>query len=178
MINPDSIGGRLGNRIFQLVYLYAKARQGEIPNIYVQNYRLFDKYRTELQSLFGEGIGNLPYVAIHLRRGDYVGNPFYCQLWETRYYRDAINRFPNRTFMVFTDDLPFAETHFEGDRFLLDESETDLKALNTMASCADFIIANSSFSFWAAYLSPNQQEGGRPFRRQVVWKQDRHSLAG
>ncbi len=163
MKNPDFYTGRLGNRLFQIAYLYAQVKEGKIPDWYVQDYKHFEKYEKELKELFAEGIGYLPYVAIHLRVGgnplnpaepNYIDNPYYVPLAKTGYYIDAINLFPNRKFLVFSDDIPFAKTYFEGDKFAFDDSENDLDSFNRMASCDSFIIANSSFSFWAAYLSP------------------------
>lgn len=145
----------MANRMFQIAYLYTQAKDGLIPDIYVQNPEYFDKYKDEVKTLFGEGIGYLPYVGIHLRRGDYVGNPFYVDLAKTGYYIDAINLFPDRKFLVFSDDIPFAKTYFEGDKFAFDDSQDDVEAFNKFASCADHIIANSSWSWWGAYLSPS-----------------------
>jgi hypothetical protein len=139
-------------------------KEGNVPDIFLQDYRYFDKYKKEIQQLFGEGIGYLPYVAIHLRVGAnpinpdeprYIDNPFYTPLCKTGYYIDAINLFPDRKFIVFSDDIAFAKTYFEGDKFSFDESENDIDAFNKMASCSDFIIANSSYSYMAAYLSPS-----------------------
>ncbi len=155
MVNPDSIFGRFGNRMFQMAYIYVQMKRGEIPDIFVQDPKYFEEYEDEIKKLYGEGIGYLPYVAIHLRRGDYINNPFYVDLAKTGYYIDATNLFPDRKFLVFSDDMEFARTYFEGDKFAFDNSETDLEAFNKMASCSDFIIANSSFSWWAAYLSPS-----------------------
>lgn len=154
MVDPDKIFGRLGNRLFQMATLYAFAKENN-TDFYFQNPKWFEKYEKEIKELFSEGIGYLPYVAIHVRRGDYVNNPFYCQLWETGYYIDAINLFPNRKFIVFSDDVEFVKKYFEGDKFAFDESSNEIDALNKMASCSDFIIANSSFSYWAAWLSPS-----------------------
>lgn len=163
MINPDTIGGRLGNRMFQLAYLYAQVRDGVIPDWYVQNYEYFNKYKEEIKKLFGDNIGYLPYVAIHLRVGTnpvnpeepaYLDNPYYYPLAKSGYYIDAINKFPDRKFLVFSDNIPFAKTYFEGGKFAFDESPTDLDSFNTFASCDSFIIANSSWSWWGAYLSP------------------------
>lgn len=155
MIHPDNIFGRLGNRLFQGAYLYSQVKEDKILDIYAQDYRHFEKYKDEIKKLFGQDIGYLPYVAIHLRRGDYVNNPFYVDLATTGYYIDATNLFPNRKFLVFSDDIPFAKTYFEGDKFAFDDSMNEIDALNRMASCADHIIANSSFSWWGAYLSPS-----------------------
>lgn len=154
----------MGNRLFQLAFLYAQVKEGNIPDIYVQNYEYFKKYEAEIKEWFGEGIGYLPHVGVHLRVGAnpvnpeeprYMDNPFYVSLVRTGYYIDAIARFPNRKFLVFSDDIPFAKTYFEGDRFAFDDSPTDLEAFNRMASCDSQIIANSSWSWWAAFLNKN-----------------------
>ncbi len=167
MVDPRKIGGRLGNQMFQLAFLYAQMREGNIPDIFVQDCKYFEKYEKEIKQLFGEGIGYLPYVAIHLRVGanpinpeepKYMENPFYVPLCKTGYYIDAVNQFPNRKFLVFSDDISFAKKYFEGDKFAFDDSENDMDSFNRMASCSDFIIANSSFSYWAAWLSPVAQK--------------------
>ena len=137
-------------------------RRGQIPDLFVQNYQYFDEFKNEIRQWFGDGIGYLPYTAIHLRVGKnpsnteeprYSENPFYYRLIETGYYIDAVNLFPQGKFIVFSDDIEFAKTYFEGDKFAFDESENDLEAFNKMASCQNQIIANSSFSWWAAYLN-------------------------
>lgn len=163
MINPQQIFGRLGNSLFQYATLYAHAKDLGV-DIFFQDPKYFDKYEKEIKELFGQGIGYLPYVAIHLRVGKnpinpsepkYIDNPYYVSLPKTGYYIDAVSLFPNRKFLVFSDDITFAKTYFEGDKFAFDESENEIEAFNKMASCHDLIIANSSFSWWAAYLAPN-----------------------
>lgn len=163
MVPITKITGRLGNQMFQFARLYALSRD-EGKDFYYQDYKLFEKYQDEIKEMFSEGIGYLPYVAIHLRVGSnpinpaeprYMDNPFYFRLVETGYYIDAINLFPNRKFLVFSDDIPFAKTYFEGDKFAFDDSENDIDAFNKMASCDSQIIANSSYSFWAAFLNKN-----------------------
>ncbi len=167
MSDPKKIFGRLGNSLFQYAYIYAQMKRGEIPDIFVQDCKYFDEYKDEIKKLFGEGIGFLPYVAIHLRVGSnpinpdepkYYDNPFYVNLAKTGYYIDATNLFPGRKFLVFSDDIEFAKTYFEGDQFAFDDSKDDLEAFNKMASCDGHIIANSSFSYWAAYLSPSNDK--------------------
>lgn len=155
MQNPDKLFGRLGNRLFQMAFIYAQMKKGTVKDIYCQDFMLFDEYKEEIKRWFGDEIGYLPYVAIHLRRGDYVDNSFYVNLSATGYYIDATNLFPNRKFLVFSDDILFARTYFEGDKFAFDESENDLDSFNRFASCDSHIIANSSWSAWAAYLSPS-----------------------
>lgn len=155
MIKTRTLFGGLGNTMFQMAYLYAQVKKGIIPDLYVQDIKYFQDYEDEIKAWYGGDIGYLPYVAIHLRRGDYVGNSFYCQLWETGYYIDAVNLFPNRKFLVFSDDIEFAKIYLEGDKFAFDDSENEIDALNKMASCDSQIIANSSFSWWAGFLNNN-----------------------
>ncbi len=154
----------MGNRLFQMAYIFSQMKEGNIPDIYCQDYRLFEKHQDAIREWFGQDIGYLPYVAIHLRVGAnpvnsdeprYMDNPFYTSLPKTGYYIDAINQFPNRKFLVFSDDIPFAKTYFEGDKFAFDDSENDIDSFNRMASCDSQIIANSSWSWWAAFLNKN-----------------------
>lgn len=163
MKHPDFYTGRMGNRLFQMAFLFAQVKECKIPDWYVQDYRLFDKYADEIKALFSEGIGYLPYVAMHVRRGKnpinpdepaYSENPFYVDLMKTDYYAKAIDQFPPRKFLIFSDDMEFAKANFQGEIFGYDESETDLESFNKMASCESHIISNSSFSWWAAWLSP------------------------
>jgi len=150
----DNAMGLWGNRIFMYAYLYAQMRQGIIPDVYVQDPKYFDQYRDELKQIFGEGIGFLGFVSIHVRRGDYVNNPFYVDLTQTDYYDKAIAMFPGKKFLVFSDDKEFAKTYFKGNDFQVMEG-TEEEDFNMMASCSGIIGANSSFSWWAAYLNPD-----------------------
>lgn len=164
MKNPDKLFGRLGNRLFQMAYIYSQVKRGNLNDIYCQDFMEFNEWESEIKELFGEGIGYLPYVAIHLRVGTnpinpdepkYMDNPFYYRLVESGYYINAINLFPDRKFLVFSDDIAFAKTYFEGDKFAFDDSENDIDAFNKMASCDSIIMANSSYSWWASYLCKN-----------------------
>lgn len=152
MIQPEKIFGRLGNKMFQGAYLYAQWKREQIPDIYVQDPEYFDDFRDDIRVLYGEGITEIDKVAIHVRRGDYVRNPFYVDLSLTDYYEKAMAEFPNEKFLVFSDDIPFCENYFDGDEYEFNY-EPEVEALNTLASCKGIIMANSSFSWWGAYLS-------------------------
>lgn len=168
MINPDIIFGRLGNNLFQKAYIYGQMKRGEIPDIFVQDPKYFDEYREEIRQLFGsyskEVLDPLPYIAIHLRVGKnplnpsepaYLKNPFYVSLPSTDYYEKALEHFPNERFLVFSDDLDFAQNYFIGEEYEFDETKDEIEALTQMSRCKGHIIANSSFSLWGAYLSPH-----------------------
>lgn len=162
MIPITNITGRLGNQMFQHAYMYAQARSGEIPDIYVQDPCYFDEYADEIKAIYGEGIGRVDQVAIHVRRGlnpsnptepKYSENMFYINLMDTDYYERAMAEFPNESFVVFSDDIGWCK---EQDIFrdcTFSEGNNEITDMNLMASCKGVIMANSSFSWWAAFLS-------------------------
>lgn len=159
MVNvQDKQFGRMGNRFFQLAYLWAQFREGKIPDIYLQNYEFFDKYRNEIRWMFQQEGEPLDYVSIHVRRGknpsvptepNYSENPFYVSLG-LDYYQKAMEQFPNEKFMIFTDDRDWCRKHFQN--LLAPGDGDEIADFNWMTRCKGHIIANSSFSWWAAYL--------------------------
>jgi len=157
----DKHFGRVGNRMFQSFYLYAQMREGKIPDVYLQDCKYFDKYRDELQALLP--LEKNDKISVHIRLGKnpsnpdepaYAENPFYVNLTKTDYYRKAMKQFNGR-FVVFSDNLPWCEKQeiFKDCEFAGFNEEDDFKF---MAACSGHIIANSSFSYMAAYLG-----GGR-----------------
>lgn len=145
--------GQLGNNMFQLAYLHAQMRDGNIPDIYLQDEKYFSKYRDEIRRMFGQGISHIDQVSIHVRREDYVRNPFYVDLSKTPYYERAMELFPGEDFLVFSDDIDWCKNQrvFENCEFSVGNNAVE--DMNLMASCKAHIIANSSFSWWAAYIS-------------------------
>lgn len=152
MIPMWKLSGRLGNQMFQYAYLYAQAKEEYIPDVYVQNEIYFKNYKDEIRHLFGQGIGKINQVSIHVRRGDYVHNPFYVDLFNTDYYEKAMALFPNADFLVFSDDIEWCKRQDVFKDCEFSEGKDEVEDMNLMASCEGHIIANSSFSWWAAYL--------------------------
>lgn len=150
----EDIGG-LGNLLFKEAYLYAQVREGNIPDLFLQDEKYFKKYADEIKQRFGARIGKIEKTAVHIRRGDYMGNPFYVDLFRDFYYERAMREFPGEPFLVFSDDIEWCKKQdlFRGSEF--SEGKTEVEDLNLMASCTNHIIANSSFSWWGAYLSPH-----------------------
>lgn len=163
MIELEKIWGRLSNQMFIFANHYARTMEsGE--HFFVQDEKYFEKYKDDIKKMFSVGINPnaLPFVAIHRRLTDYVGNSFYVDLGhheheklEDNYFVRAMAEFPNATFYVFSDDIETAkkEPMFQGDNFMFSDGKNALNDMNNMASCQGFIGSNSSFSWWAAYLS-------------------------
>ena len=147
------ISGRLGNQMFQFAYIYSQMRKGLIPDVYMQDEKYFADVKGEIKQIYGEGIGGLPYVSIHVRRGDYVNNDFYVDLFANGYYERAMAMFPDEKFLVFSDDVAWCKEQDIFKECEFSEGFDEVEDMNRMASCRAHIIANSSFSWWAAWLS-------------------------
>lgn len=155
MIPITKLTGRMGNQMFQYAYLYNQVKKGLIPDIYVQDPELFEESKAEIIAQFSIDIVSSDYVAIHVRRGDYVDNPFYVDLSKTDYYQKAMAEFPDREFLVFSDDIKWCKQYFGmyNPKIRFSEEKSEVADFNKMAGCDGIIIANSSFSYWAAYLN-------------------------
>lgn len=100
------------------------------------------------------------YVAIHVRWGDYGdqpspqhpdGNPFHPRM-NMSYYGPAMAQFPDREFLVFSDDIPGAKTMF-GDSVEYSEGRSYFDDFRLLKRCHSFIVSNSSFSMFAAIIA-------------------------
>ncbi|WP_158827641.1 alpha-1,2-fucosyltransferase [Mucilaginibacter lacusdianchii] len=122
------------------------------------NYPIFDMLKADDNA-----------VSIHIRRGDYISDPNAFDLLGVlplTYYDKAIAyineqvKAPN--YYVFSDDLDWARKNLKlnNDVYFvdIDNGSKDYLELDAMSKCRHHIIANSSFSWWGAYLnrSPNK----------------------
>jgi|SRR6185436_4868486 len=171
MQNPDKLFGKLGNRMFQMAFIYAWAKEHG-TDIYLQDPKYFEKYANEIKMLYGDATWQdlelIDKVSLHVRRGDYVGNSFYVNLMETDYYQKAMAEFPDRKFLVFSDDIKWCKEQeiFKDCYFSIGQSELD--DLNLMITCNGHIGANSTFSWWASFLG----KGKNVFPSKENWYSD------
>jgi hypothetical protein len=110
-----------------------------------------------LQARFGD-LSEKNTCSLHVRRGSYV------HTWHERfvdlalgdYYEKAMQQLDDDTvFVVFSDEIAWCKYRFRGDRFVFMEGQQDVDDLFLMSRCQSHIIANSSFSWWAAWLDQN-----------------------
>lgn len=107
-------------------------------------------------------------VCVTIRRGDYYhkdnifGNDF--QVCTPEYYENAILKMqsilPNAKFFIFSDDIEWCKDNLKfptGTTFESGNDTVDQK-LRMMYECKNFIISNSTFSWWAQYLSKNEKK--------------------
>ena len=100
-------------------------------------------------------------IALHIRRGDYVINSENHFNLPIEYYDAALKHFDDdRNVIVFSDDPKWCheQSLFEDDRFIISENDDNRVDLCLMSLCSDFIIANSTYSWWGAWLSSNKNK--------------------
>jgi len=108
-------------------------------------------------------------VCIHVRRGDYISDPKANQnigVCSLDYYYRSIDYIMSRVekphFYIFSDDPDWTQQHIAIDAPTTyihnNPSDKNYEDLRLMTYCKHFIIANSSFSWWGAWLSANQQK--------------------
>jgi hypothetical protein len=97
-----------------------------------------------------------PTIAISIRRGDYIGNSNYINLGIAHYIQALFTHFPDweqHNIIVFSDDIPYCRVHFDClPNVYFSENNSDIEDICLMSQCDHFIIANSTFSWWGAYL--------------------------
>ena len=153
------------------------------PDTYLKGYWHHEQYFADIASLLHEEFGfgvplretNRPVleaietansVSLHVRRGDYVSNKAVLALngvCSTEYYQEAIRtiaaRVRNPHFFIFSDDPEWVRTHLPIEYpFSIVEGNTgeySYEDLHLMSRCKHQIIANSTFSWWGAWLNPS-----------------------
>lgn len=137
-----------------------------------QSYKYFDEYYEDIKRQFEmkKGLGEIALqyaktinqtisVSLHIRRTDYnrsVNNVCLKQ----DFYKIALERMKESIgefkLFIFTDDKEFVRENFRLREYELIENVSDLEEFVLMQKCKHHIIANSTFSWWAAYLSENK----------------------
>ena len=103
------------------------------------------------------------YTFIHIRRGDYISKKEYHYNLDRSYYKKSARLFPATTkFLVFSDDVPWCKKNLKLPNKLIFFEDSYSKAVKiankesvalfVMSKCRGGIIANSSFSWWGAFL--------------------------
>lgn len=165
----------------------ARIEQAQAP-IYLDGYwqseRYFSAIRTQLlqeftlksdwgagnEDMFGkiQAVGT-GAVSLHVRRGDYVTNAHtasYHGVCSLDYYRAAVAYVAERVtaphFFIFSDDHDWArenlQTGFPTTFVSVNSADNGIYDMMLMKSCRHHIIANSSFSWWGAWLNPSAEK--------------------
>lgn len=126
------------------------------------------KPKEEKNKLLYDKIENTNSVCITIRRGDFVSNEKNKKLYDIcsiEYYQKAINimkeKIESPTFILFSDDIQWVKENIhikDAPVYYEDGTDSLEEKLRLMYSCKHFIISNSTFSWWAQFLSRNQDK--------------------
>lgn len=135
---------------------------------YYQNEKYFKEYRNEILKLYEIDVITKKYLlekystvifenscSIHVRRGNYVDRQDFHPLQTIEYYKEAISIIGEETlFLIFSDDINWCKVNlnFIKNKIFI-SGNLDYQDLYLMSMCNHNIIANSSFSWWGAWLN-------------------------
>lgn len=125
---------------------------------------LIEKIRCQFEKAFRKKT-----ILISIRRGDFVNHPDYFQLPIHFYLNSLIQFFPDwqsRNLIILSDDVNYCKFHFSFlDNAFFGDGLNSVEQLCLGSLCDDFIISNSTFSWWTAWLG--EKKGSkiiRPFK--------------
>jgi hypothetical protein len=121
---------------------------------------------SESMDLFDEITSNNS-VCLNVRRGDFLTDKT-LGFKDEKYFKDAVRKLEqlvnsNLKYYIFSDDVEWCKNHlcFIENKFIVDHSHKGYKFSNylqLMVGCRHFVIPNSSFAWWAAYLSAHKDK--------------------
>jgi hypothetical protein len=136
----------------------------EVDSLTIEGYFQSEKYWHGYKEQIAEALGFVrkpePYVAVHIRRGDYLKYPDQFPVMPLHYYIHAIHMmasFGNKQFKVFSDDILWCKLMFmrtDLDNYFITYSDVKdpLTDMKDMYNAAALIIGNSTFSLFPALL--------------------------
>ena len=133
----------------------------EYKDVIKKEFTVKDKMLTRNKKYYND-IVDSESVCLHIRRGDYtkVTNHLVCTL---DYYKKAIKlmnkKLKNPKYFVFSDDIEWVKKNLKIDNAVyIEGNNPNYEELRLMYSRKNIIITNSSFSWWASYLSDNDKK--------------------
>ena len=148
--------------VFLLGY-WQTFRNAEILKIFLKKYFIPNYSISSFGQSYLNLIKNSNSVSIHIRRGDYLTNKYaneFHGVLPLEYYQESIKiikkKFKNFSLFFFSDDIQWCKSNFGGYKnstFIeLPNRKDHFAEIFLMSHCNHSIIANSSFSWWGAFL--------------------------
>jgi len=151
-----------------MVSLYVSLANSLLEEFFFRGF-VFRNLKKDAQlCAYEQQIKNCQAVSLHIRRGDYL-DPKYSALYKDictpAYYEKAEayiqNRYPDAVFFFFSNDTEWVKAHYSGPQDVVvegNDEESGYADLYLMSRCRHHIIANSSFSWWGAWLNPDKDK--------------------
>lgn len=140
------------------------------PTVYsgfYQSEKYFGRYSEVIRDLFSPSIefmekvvtdfpffNNKTVASINVRRGDYLNFPTRHPVITLEYINEAYTRLPHHDILlIVSDDITWCKENINLPNIVFNETYVDCDALWLLSLCDHFIISNSTFSWWGAWLS-------------------------
>ena len=135
---------------------------------FFQSEKYFNDCKSDIKKLFSlpEEIINIVKnefdykntTAVHIRRGDYVNKQNFHPVCDINYYKKAASLVTGSKLLFISDDINWVKKYFQGSRVLYSPYKEEILDFVLMLLCKNVIIANSTFSWWGAYLNFNKDK--------------------
>lgn len=151
----------LRSEVFSAGYRQSERYFSEISNDICRELTLKNPVPRELEPVYRHIVG-CDGVCVHVRRGDYLAAQGHL-VCTPQYYESAARyikeRVPSAVFFVFSDDPEWARENIKlpDETVVIERGHPAEEDLRLMSACRHFAMSNSSYSWWAQYLS--QREG-------------------
>ena len=165
-VTPYSITGNTKFIGYFQSSVYFNEYKQEIKQLFTLREIQLKKVNKQLQEIKKDE--NRVYIAIHVRRGDYIKLGWNLPI---EYYMEAINKIKHdlqdkqTVFVVFSDDIQWCKETFnqQSEMFYFVTEGSDIEQLFLIKSCDGLIGSNSSFSWWSTYLSDTHKSVYVPY---------------
>ncbi len=115
-------------------------------------------------------------TSVHVRRGDYLQHSDLFPPLPLSYYAEAMD-LTEGPYLIFSDDIEWCRRHLPDGCYFMDHN-MDFEDLFLMAACDEHITANSTFSWWAAWLGDSRAIYPRQWGPGFQYDGDRNLPAG
>ena len=157
---------------------FSPARKNNLLIGFFQSAKYFAEYKTQILADFRFDTENMPAdvlkirdeisacssVCVHIRLGDYVKHPLHgvCTLnYYLRAMEEIQKKSSNQHFFIFSDNIDLVKEsigNYKAEITYIPSSFTDVESMYLGSQCKNFILSNSSFSWWKCYLSGNENK--------------------
>jgi len=163
-----------GNKLYLDGYFQCEKYFIDVFQELRNEFTLREEYLLSIANILSKIQSDQPSISIHIRRGDYVNNLRIRHIYDictldyySRATQELIQQFPNARLYIFSDDINWVQSNmpiFKNATLISDmktisgENLRPSQELFLMSQCDHHIIANSSFSWWGAYLNASSSK--------------------
>ena len=168
----------IGNSDNLITYQELNFNFSEIPNMenvilngYFQSEKYFKDQENYIKEIFYfDDVDNIvnnyldtirngkSLTSIHVRRGDYLKFKDVHPSCPIEYYIESMKYFKDNNFIVISDDIEWCKENIKGVNVYYSHYEDEVFDLSVIKNCDNNINANSSFSWWGAWLNKNKDK--------------------